>query len=247
MVLAVRDIADANAKREKEATIKKLHDVVSRTSTQSQDIDSETSRIYEDRREEVAKSMHVSVNLKADRFFSMLEGGILYPTVPSQKCDRAYREKVEKAFHNGDGESPVYGALNISSTRGGAPLFSAYLWLELDTEAIRHRTTFTGRDSVTIARPHFKDVTEQQARDSLMSETYDWDTVVEYYLNRFWSEQDATSTNYIEAQIWNPVQISDVQAIHVHEGFKAEFVDGLEKCDAEYNVLYAKQRIVIFN
>lgn len=247
MVQAYRDIAQANAARHHEELLIKVRDILQKAGIGPDEISAKAKEIYESRRAEIIESMHVSVNTKGERVIALLEDSKLHPSFPKDIYSRLHRENAEQCFGEDLEESPIYGALNTSSFCGAAPIYSPDLWLKLSSADVRNRTTFTARDSYSVTLPFLAEFELVKGREALTHEIYTWETIPDYFLNRFWGLQEVDTTGYVEAQVWEGVLITNIESFHIHSSFIDSFLTHLEKCTKGDNVEYLKERLVVFD
>jgi len=247
-VLCVGDFAEANAARHASQSIVKIRDVLARSGgTFDTDLDTKARRIYAEQRAAVEAKMHVSINLRVDRALAMIETGALQPTRPDNTHSRRHRDNAEKAMRlTEDLTPPIYGALNIDSPVGGAPCFRSDFWLQLDNHRVRDRLTFTARDSYDVTKPWRADFEENLASRAFSHEVFTWNTVPDYFLNRFWGIQETLLPHYVEAQVWGGVLLEDVAHFHAHESVSQEFQVQLDELGDTARAQYVVDRIRLF-
>jgi len=206
--------------------IARVRDILDRSDGKfDTDLDTKSAQIYTAKRCEVATRMHVSVNLPTGRMLGMVDTGVLLPTEPANIYSRLHRDNAEQAMGvSPAAPPPVYAALSLDCPMGAAPCFGPQLWLELESNKIRDRVTFTARDSYDVTEPWRADFDLQAAIRAFQREVFTWETVPDYYLSRFWGLEPAALPDYIEAQVWGGVTLEDVARFHAADSLREEFV-----------------------
>ena len=241
------DAAQSNAARHRKELLTKLRDILRKADVPSGIVGARATEVYESKRAEILEHMHVSINVRSERVIRLVDKDILQPSIPKNIYSRLHRENAEQCFDESLEESPIYGALNVNSARGAAPLYCPDIWLRLFTSDVIDRTTFTARDSYNVVLPYLAEFEPVRGREALICEIYTWETVPDYFLNRFWDLQDADTTAYIEAQVWGGVSIDSVESFHVETKMIDSFITQLEKCANANNVKYVEERLTAFD
>jgi len=175
--------------------------------------------LYQEYRHRVAQAQHVSINIGLDRLLEAARSGFLPPSVPPNQWDRLPRDNVERAFWQGKFTMrPVYGALNTTSTVGAAPKFNPRLWIKLTSGAIAGRTTFTSANTYNVLHPELGDFDVHKAFAVLQNEIFLWDDVPDCFLAKYQHPDLVRLDDYIEAQIWHPVSVDDIDQVFVRSG-----------------------------
>jgi len=225
-----RDISARNATLHRELVTRKIAAVLQAAGS-AEPILATAASIVGENRASLAVAAHVSINLRAERLLSLVATGELAPSQPANSNDRQIRINAEGAFASPTLGAPVYGALNWSSDRGGAPAFEPLLWIELRRETMT-RTTFTSRNTYDVTNPYLSDFDAVLARQRLERELFVWDDVLDYCLNRFWTIQEKEFAGFIEAQVWGGLRMEHVNAIHVDVGYRSRLVERIEGSNA---------------
>lgn len=239
--------AIANSQRHRAEVLAKIADILRRGGIAASDVDAKATEIYEAKKSELAGLMHVSVNTIARRVIAMLHSGYLPPTEQRDIYSKLHRDNAQQCFADPVPESPIYGALNLASPRGGAPVFSSDIWVKLLCADISDRTTFTARDSYNITKPYLAEFDVAKAHELLRSEVFTWDTVLDYVLNRFWDVQELKDASYVEAQVWGGVSTANVESIHVRSSLNPTFLSELERCVSTDVLSRIKSMICLFD
>lgn len=173
-------------------------------------------QLYDTYRATVAATQHISINISIARLVELARTGVLLPTVPPNQWDRLPRDNVEKAFWEGElVMRPVYGALNTTSAVGAAPAFNPDVWIKLQGRSIATRTTFTTRNTYHLVNPALGDFNLENALIVLQNDVYLWDGVADCYLAKYGDPEGINTDDFIEAQIWGGVDLSDVDTVYV--------------------------------
>lgn len=239
--------AEANSARHRAELFTKIRDILEKAGIPSDKIDAKAEEVYASKRTEITGRMHVSVNTRGERVIALVEYGKLQPSVSRNIYSKLHRTNAEECFDDNLKESPIYGALNLDSPRGAAPAYCPDLWLKLSSADIQDSTTFTARDSYTVTLPFLAEFEVGRGREALRHEIYTWETVPDYFLNRFWGLQDVDTTTYVEAQVWGGVLITTVESFHIHSNLLDPFLTRLERCAQGDNVKYVKDRLIVFD
>lgn len=248
IVRCYKKYAQSNARRHRRSSLQKIGEILNCDKTPSEEVSQRSEKIYLSKRNHLETSMHVSVNIKNDRLRTLLEVGELRPSIPRTEIDKRYRYNAEQCFSPGSTESPIYGALNLYSTCGGAPSYSDdfKVWVKLSSAEIKSRTTFTARDSHYLTLACFPDFDLNQSTKALLREIFTWDTIPDFILNRFWGCQELSTTDYVEAQVWGQVYICDIESFHVKEDIFDSLLADLDELNETENLNYFKARLVKF-
>ena len=111
----------------------------------------------------------------------------------------------------------IYGAFNWTSSTGAAPAYSPTRWLEIPIGKVVDSLSFTRRDSYVVTLPFLSDYAASIAQERLRLEILCARGVYDACLERFWTIQQTTWSDYIEAQIWRPLLLEDVRIFHLRE------------------------------
>lgn len=187
----------------------------------------ESITIYNKSRKLLRSKAHISINLNWQRFINMVKSNKLAITIPKNRKEMMFRENAEKCFRDDNKISPVYGALNWDSKKGGAPSYSVDLWLKVKKNVMKDYSTFTARDSYTILLPFLESFNLITSKQMLYKEIFDWKGIIDFCLDRFWTIQNYDTTEYIEAQIWKTVTLDDIDTIYVLNIRKEKLVEEL--------------------
>lgn len=172
--------------------------------------------LYEVYHAAVTATQHISINISIARLEELSHTGMLSPTVPPNQWDRMPRDNVEKAFWEGElVMRPVYGALNTTSPVGAAPAFNPDVWIKLRSQSIVARTTFTSRNTYHLVNPALGDFNLENALIVLQNEVYLWEDVADCFLAKYGHPEGINTDDFIEAQIWGGVELTDVDTVYV--------------------------------
>jgi len=187
----------------------------------------ESKRLYATAKKYLNEKAHISINVSWERFLELAVKDELPVTKPVNEADAKLRENAEMCFRDNNNVSPIYGALNWDSSKGGAPSYSPDLWLKVNKEIVENHATFTSRDSYTILLPYFNNFNIDSARLRLYQEIFDWSGIIDYCLDRFWTIQHYDTPEYIEAQIWKRLTLDDIDSVHVLKSLHSDLVQEL--------------------
>ena len=235
MPLKPKDIVDKfqadseeNAKRCRDIVKRKIESILSLSGI-TENLHDRVEHIYQRARNKLANTIHISINLRPNRFLKMVKGNILPVDKQENQYDQLFRDNIESIWVADKSLRPVYGALNWECVKGGAPMFGGDLWLELKRYVMESGTTFSARDSYNIVLPFLSNFDKILAENKLRAETYCWDGILDQCLERFWIIQDLRGAEYIEAQIWRPVRLEDVEAVHIRESHCPRLIAEIRK------------------
>lgn len=186
------------------------------------------------------EAIHVSVNMKLDRFYHFIETGELEQfNLENRLHDLKLRVealKKPKKFQLGEifeifdreinelcfgrqksSISPIYGALNHCSLNGGAPYFGEECWLKLQTDRIKSRTTFTPKDSGDLTNHKWSNFSAQMGCRIIKDHIMEWESAIVSFEKTHTHNTHlcADLRNYIEAQIWGGVMWDDIEEIYI--------------------------------
>jgi len=239
--------AEGNSSRHRGQVLEKIRNILKLAGIPEQELNKKRDEVYQTKRLEILRLMHVSINVTGDRAIQLIKSGELSKSQPTNIYSILHRKNAEQCFGCTQSETPIYGALNLKSSRGAAPLFSPNIWLQLVSSDIYERITLTARDSYNITLSFLADFEINRGKQALRSEIYTWDTIPEYFLNRFWDIQEVETTSYIEAQIWGGVFMKNIKIFHIKKSFVDEFLKALEIVTSAENFALVKNRIVTYD
>lgn len=239
--------AERNSSEQFKQLFQKICDILEKGGAPPGDLTRKAAKIIESRRVELAQKMHVSINMKLERLLGFITSGRLQPSAPDNQYDRLFRDNTEKCLNGGTHHVPIYGGLNIDSPEGAAPSFGRHVWVRLKNDSIRHCVTFTARDSYAIVLPFLSRYDPTERRKSVRREVYTWTTVLNFALNNFWGTKDAGVQNYVEAQVWDNVELQHIESIHLHRRIELEAGSRMASLPASPNIAYARSKIVVFD
>lgn len=225
LLAKIRPFADANAApvRDETTVILERHSESFLVDVDPRERRARAERLYQEHRHRVKELQHISINISLERLKQLSIDGRITPTVPPNQWDRLPRDNVERLFWEGDVPlRPVYGALNVMSSLGGAPDFNPNHWIRIAGASVEHKATFTSRNTYHVVNPALGDFDPARALTVLFKEAYLWDSVADCYLARFGHPDAQRTDDFIEAQIWGRVEINEIEAIFVKDDVRDE-------------------------
>lgn len=106
VVLRYQTDATRNAERQIHELRAKLTDILQHSGVPSSECTQKARDVIENKRRELEKKVHVSINTKLERVLRLVEDGKLKPAAPKDIYSKLHRRNAERVF--GTGGPPLY-------------------------------------------------------------------------------------------------------------------------------------------